>query len=1497
MAVDKLFFERMDKDKSPLLFEKGDYIDAFNASLADYGGSTEGTLKPVKGNSYANYVAGAGPNGNRTIIGSVADVSRDRVYFFVKGSSQTHSGIYMYNNSANNVLSVLVSSTLNFQNVSFVKADVVNADFRQDGTVTSMLYFTDGVNEPRRINVDRAIAGEYSTYGSADLNFELSVCKAAPVTVPHFFFDTDTNILSNNLHGNAFQFAIQYLYMDGEESAISGYSRIAYTDYTAVETVENSGTKFYRDNVCKIDVSRENYSDVVASQSIISDIASVSKVRLLGKNGNDGAFFVIDEFDPSRALVRHVFGVAVNVYDPVLRQYRFYNDGLYSPVSQDDVNKLYDNVPFTAIGQCVVGNRLMYSNYTEGRDNVDTSAAEIYVTYSSSQSTGNINVPNATSSVTTRVNGQNQIKIDLLASNGLADSNVIIPAGSITNLSFKFNPSCTITHASWENDPLFYYTVMAVGGEVFNVSMKSTTQTFIKRSSDADQYVIISIYAEKDLTVSQLREKIQSQLASKKVIIKSEVSNTAEYKLVGAPNSYGNGELVRVSETNDYYEVEWSFDDFINASGAEFTAKPYISNIISKKTGSSQSTRTFEYVTPYTPPGSGAYVTSFTASVLSQFFKVLTKQANITYNAFSVTVDPNVFSSVGLETSQSFKAGCTHEIGVVYYDKYNRSGNVNVIGSFYSLPFGHPGRNGKNGSTSVSVNFGSGPAGNTVQPPSWASRYQIVYAGPSTYDSFVSYTTGGAYPKLLNNVADTNSKKIYVSLKTLEKYTSEKSSMRNYSFTPGDKLRVISYDSGTTTPTTQYPRSQVRQDNSTYEDSNYPIEFNVVGFEVLSAANNPIAPTGDSNNAKYHGDFVIIEAPETMTNPPQKKYVGWDWYHLTGTAYADGGNAPAQTNYWGRKSVVEILTPKKSTSEKIYYEIGDSYEFIYRDPYILHGGNSTNQGSVHIRSTPCKTAFYNTSNNSWDTVGSPDLWKYVNIPLESNNISDIKNLTDWSRGRAHVKYDKSRTKSERNGIVYSDAYEQDVLKNSLSSFNPSLANFSYADRAYGALNYIGSLGENLVAIQENKTSMAGVNRNIVSYSDGQESVAVSGDVIGPFRYLSGDFGCGNLHAGVLKLNNQFFYVDPDKRKVIRFSTDQAYIISDNGMMSYFDPKTITSCKSGYDPQEDMYYLTINGQETLGYSLAKSNWISRYSFIPDRYETIGSNMITFKTVSVPYYMAWKHSGEAAASRCVFYDQAPSYASGNYANNFNYFSVKTASAVAPSNVKVFNSISIEGKNRLKPVERIEGSQNGSTIYLTPSLSTDLNHSVEVLSNPVYREGTWFYNMSKSRSSGNIDSLSPVVTQNNTLETIYNTTSNIVWLGRRNQTLNPTSTQVNGLWYTTIFFDNRVSDLPLRIGDTLYSSTSGSNEIFTLDATLSSINSDKSLTFSSAAQITTNNAGIYCLIDVFGYGIKGEDPRGHYAVIELFGKGPQTSASEVYCINVNVSDSKDHHVQSQE
>ena len=66
-------------------------------------------------------------------------------------------------------------------------------------------------------------------------------------------------------------------------------------------------------------------------------------------------------------------GSNVNIFDAVAQEYKWYNEGVYASVDPTTVNKMFDNIPFTAEGQAIAGNRLFYSNYTEGRDNVATS--------------------------------------------------------------------------------------------------------------------------------------------------------------------------------------------------------------------------------------------------------------------------------------------------------------------------------------------------------------------------------------------------------------------------------------------------------------------------------------------------------------------------------------------------------------------------------------------------------------------------------------------------------------------------------------------------------------------------------------------------------------------------------------------------------------------------------------------------------------------------------------------------------------------------------------------------------------------------------------------------------------------------------------------------------------------------------------------------------------------------------------------------------------------
>lgn len=1546
MAVDKIFPRRMEKDKSPLYFEEGDIIDAVNASIAEYNGSNGGTYKPIKGTTAVQAITGGALVSNAKVIGSVADPSRNRIYFFVKfvgNANSTNQGVYyMDGNSENRIVQkVLTGSIFNLSQIDFVKADVVNADFDQNGSVSSMIYFTDGVNEPRRLNIDRAIAGQYATYNQSDLGIMLSVCKAAPINVPKFTFQTDSSFAANSLHGNAFQFAVQYIYEDGEESAISGYSRIAYTEYTASETVDKAATSISRDNVCIVDISRINSTPFPAPQSLINGnstlfpIATVTKIRLLARNGNSGSLSIIDEFDPDNDLERHIFGVKTTVYNKFTKKYRFYNDGLYTPMSQDDTNKLFDNVPFTAVGQCIAENRLMYSNYKEGRDNVDVSKATITVSYSNEPSAGTLNVPSETplvayrSSVASGPLAYETIKIDLEEVGGFSSgAPPTISAGSTTELSFLFKPQASVSYSTWESDPFFYYDVRDVNGNEFKVVMNANpTWTFpsFDGSGLPSQIVPISIsvYSEVDMTVAELTTRIKDQLIGKKVQIRSRVPDTAQFKILDPNNVYQTQTVLTRGLTSDgssiyqdELDVEWSFEESTFASDlgdpTSFRVIPYISKI-TPVTNVSNKIRLIN-ISNQSIVANVDIIGSFSKVNLTQQYMSGTNPYTFTINGGQYSnpndfVYENKFSCISLGSTQSFKAGATHDIGVVYYDKYNRCGNVNIIGSFYSLPFGHLERNGKNGATSITVNFGtSSTSSNYVQPPSWASRYQLVYSGPSTHESFTSYTTGGGYVKRdsATNDIDTDSKRIYVSLKTLEKYTSERSSHRAYSFTPGDKLRVIKY--GDENPTYADVQEYI---NGSWTGTDAIMEFNVVGFEVLTAANNPIKGNASTFLDQYYGDFVILEAPETTNSPPTKKYLGFDWHQITGTAYANGNTVSPVNNLWGKRSLVEIYTPKKQTSEKVYYEIGDSYEFQQRInngviSSVWHEAAITNQGDVHLRVTPCKTPLK--ANNEWN-ISETSKWGYAELAVESNDISDIKNLKSWSRGRPHVRYELSKTRSEYNGLIYGDAYEQDVQKNSLSSFNPSLGNFHYFDRTYGAANYIASFGENLISLQENKVGVSGLSRNIISYADGGESVTVSTNVISQTRYLAGDVGVGNQQKGVLKLNNNLFFYDPIRRKVIKFAQDQAYIISDNGMMSYFDAKKVTSCVSGYDPAENTYYLTLTWTEkvenntltkrdTVGYSLDSSNWISRYTFIPDMYQHLGNEMFSYKIQSAaPFYLMWSHTNDTDGGRCVFYGEDSGYLSERYANEM--FSIKLASKMSPSNVKHFKSISIEGKNKRIPFQTLNTltPPNENNVSYVSRLETDLGHDCEVYK-PVYREGDWFYSIRPSIKPATLKENSVFIT-----DIGYVSNSGLVNIGvPTNQTLTTDTVNQQTIYLNTIFFNTRVTDLPVKIGDYLiFGQTDTKYRV-------RSLNNDGSITFETALQadhvlINSVSTSGHNLISPLSTGY-GEQPRGHYAIITLYGRGRDHEesnlykpATEVYCVNVLLADSKDHHVQSEE
>ena len=1421
MAIDKITPRFLVSDEDERLLEAGAMTDALNVSISVDGGGSEGVIKNVKGTIAGTAVAGsaltAGSGNEVTIIGQVSDSQKNKIYFFVAGDSDSSKdAVYQYDTTTNSYKVVFKSSWLSFDHVGFVKADVVNAAFQQDGVLQSVIYFTDGVNPPRKINVERALAGDFNNMSTTNLDFALNAIKAAPNKPPTAHFETDANLDMNNFLSDSFQFATQIIYTDGEESALSPYSKLYYSKSIAYQGSESNATLQYYENVCLVAL---NWS---ATSSDVDHISDVDKIRLIARAGNTGAFFVVEEFSPFANITRDIYDVSDTViFNSATQSYRFYNEGVYSAVPTTTVNKMYDNVPQKAVGQAVAGNRLIYSNYTEGYENT-AAAATLNVKYG--------NVPNDSAGAFGDTTGSNTIKhvatlahgdieIDLTSTDLTWPSpnnpTSIVPAGSQTRLSFKYDP---VGGFYGDSDGALILDFLDENGDPFTVKFGyggGANQPIALTAVTVKPEVILDITNEAETTVLGLTDMFIAKLqdgvyASKQMTVSSMpgiiATESGSVHIAGSPFAL-DGTLT----------VNFAFDEAAADADndGDFIIKPYI---------------TFASLSNITGIGTNTYTTQTWSDDQDGQSD---EQSDLTYvytNTSSYLSGQTVFSSAS-RTVTSFKSGSTHELGVVYYDKYNRSGFVNKLGSFYVKPFYERASDGsENGPASVEATF-------TSEPPSWAASYQFVYPGASTFSSFLSYTTGGGYyAKAVASPHATlgNNRKVYVSLKTLEGYQSDKSALRDYSFTEGDKLRVISYDDAdSTTPDIKYPK-----DNNT--DNYGPIEFDIVSVEVLSATNNPIAGN-DPANTKYHGTFLVLEHPAITSGvqvdaenndviDDDLKHVGFDWFSISNTDYPQS-DASSNSNFWGRRCVVEIRTPRKAVADNVFYEIGEHYRAnVYGDRYATqHGGVRTvSQGDVHLR-----TVYYD---SSWDNIGTPDIWRYEMITLENSSISDFFSSNDWSRGRAHVEYKSAATINRYNGLTYSDAYAEDVANLSLSSFNPSLGNFESLDSRYGAVNYIGNYSDDLVAIQENRFGLVPVGKNIIQYAEGSGNVAISTSVLGKTVYSSGDYGGGNHPEAVLIQDNDVFFVDESRQKVLRLVGGQLTPISDKGMSSAFEnffKAGYTKYVSGFDPRINTYFITgKNGStgETIGYDVNRGVWQSKYSFVPDIYAN-QDNMLYSALYNTNGNAFYRHDDNEATptNRNMFYG-------ASVADSM----VEVVSKISPSRVKVYNALSYEG--------------DSDAWDMSAGVKTDLGQTSGTITSWSKKEGSYYASMPRDTSS--------------------NSTSQKMYVG----TLSVGALSPNTVLTSTI----RLNRLNIPMGSVLKLGD-GVTEITVLSVSGNTMTVSGSIPQASGADhIILNDSN-------------GDPMRGHWAKIKL--TNSSNTKHELYCINTHVTDSKSHHPLGQQ
>jgi hypothetical protein len=355
MKLQNTFIEgKMNKDIDERLIPKGQYVHAENIRLSTSEGADGGAIENVLGNEQlTQFTFGANP----ICINMYADSFSDSIFWFV--ASDSGSFVCEYNEKQGTYSQVLVDTRAGDDNVLNFNKDYiitgVNVIVDSDNNVLFLLW-TDNFNPPRMINVSRAKTYTDGGFDDADI----SLIKAPPLSPPVFSLSSTVTDEENNLEERFLRFATRFEYTDGEKSAMSSFTEVAF-----------KAKPFQYDYSTSSNESMINdFNEVILSFNTGGE--NVKNVDILFKESGSSDVFLVESYVKSEQ--GWVDNTNVNI--------NFINDKVYQKLPEKQLFRLYDAVPLLAKAQEMIGNRIVFGNYTADYNIEDCNGSPIAIDFS-----------------------------------------------------------------------------------------------------------------------------------------------------------------------------------------------------------------------------------------------------------------------------------------------------------------------------------------------------------------------------------------------------------------------------------------------------------------------------------------------------------------------------------------------------------------------------------------------------------------------------------------------------------------------------------------------------------------------------------------------------------------------------------------------------------------------------------------------------------------------------------------------------------------------------------------------------------------------------------------------------------------------------------------------------------------------------------------------------------------------------------------------------------
>ena len=295
-----------------------------------------------------------------------------------------------------------------------------------------------------------------------------------------------------------------------------------------------------------------------------------------------------------------------------------------------------------------------------------------------------------------------------------------------------------------------------------------------------------------------------------------------------------------------------------------------------------------------------------------------------------------------------------------------------------------------------------------------------------------------------------------------------------------------------------------------------------------------------------------------------------------------------------------------------------------------------------------------------DFFNSVALVQNDHIFLETQRIFDRFNSVQMVKGvRVNIPQENYAEERRKSGLIYSGIYNSRTGVNRLNQFIQADGITKELEPNYGGIQKLHTRDTNIIAFCEDKIFKILADKDLLFNADGGGNVSAANSVLGQTTPYIGEYGISKNPESFATYGSRMYFADRNRGVILRLSQNGLEEIT-TGMTDFFRDllRNHTGALWGsYDDYFDQYNIGFSNF-SVSYSEDSKGWPSRKSFVFDSGLTLNNQYYTFKNGNL-----WAHNSNNV-DRNNFY-------------GFPYMSsVTTIFNQEPSSIKNFKTFNYEG-----------------------------------------------------------------------------------------------------------------------------------------------------------------------------------------------------------------------------